>query len=514
MTPRGTALWAGPQSGDAGSMRRWVIAALTCALVSGCIIDRGAIGGSPDAYAAPGMDAASPDANEDAWLDPAIDAFEEPPDAWAPDAWGADAWALDAWTPPVPDAWAPSMPDAVTPDAFTPMCTGPRCEGNALVQCDGARTPCVVCGTTAGLTTPHCLALVPSNIPAGFTFPAVALATDIVVRAELTWNTSSCDRDRMPVGDGTMRADMMMFSHPDQPGPAGEVCVFAARSFTFEGAANVHVIGTRPLILLASDRIEVAAGAIVSVASVNTAAPVGCTLLRTGAAAGTGGNLGLDGRTNDSGGGGGGFCGAGGVGGDGGSAAGGGPGGATPSAMMVPLVGGASGGAGAGGSGNFGGPGGGAIQLSAPTVSVHGTLQAFGAGGGGGGAMHAGGAGGSGGGVHIEALFLDVLGGAIDVRGGAGGGGGCSGAGQCGLQDAAPANMRGGAADDACAGDGGNGAAMAAIDGEAGGSADFNGGGGGGGAGCVVVRQYLAGGTVTTFPAGSAVLHSAAPSVR
>ncbi len=82
------------------------------------------------------------DADLDAPADPdaGMDAFVEPPDAWAPDAfvppfvdapfpdafmfpdaWAPDAFSNDAFTPF--DTWAPDAftPDAFTPDAFTPM---------------------------------------------------------------------------------------------------------------------------------------------------------------------------------------------------------------------------------------------------------------------------------------------------------------------------------------------------------------------------------------------------------
>ena len=475
---------------------------------SGCLIDRSALGaddagGGLDAYVDPSVDAAldaarAPDASLDAWLDPSLDAFSpdafvEPPDAYVPP--GVDAFSPDVFTPP--DAFVP---------ADASMC--PRCAGDDLIGCDGTTTRCGLC--EGGPMDAHCVELQPSNVAAPFTFNAMALATDVVVSSEVTWNTTNCDRAHMPVDGGMV--DMMLLSHPDQPGAAGEVCVFAANSFAFNTGADVHVIGSRPLVLLARERIEIAGGAVISVASANTP-PTDCTIDRVGAGSGTGGNVGVAGGGNDGGGGGGGFFGLGGAGGDGGGTGGGGGAGAAPSAMtLVPLVGGANGGVGHGGAGGFAGPGGGALQLSASRVTIHGVIEAFGAGGGGGGAMNAGGGGGSGGGVHIEALVLDASGGAIDVRGGGGGGGGCGGRGECGLQNLAPAAMSGGAANNTCAGDGGAGAGAGSVDGDVGGTASNNGGGGGGGAGAVVVRQHISRAFVTTYPAG--VVSSPAPSIR
>ncbi|MFO0714659.1 MAG: hypothetical protein U0353_32760 [Sandaracinus sp.] len=494
-------------------MRRLALAPLVLALPSaasvtlgGCLVDRTALDGrdggtnDPDVYVAPGTDAdldapARPDATSDAWLDPTFDAWQ--PDAWAPDAWvpGPDAWTGG-------DAWAP---DAFSPDAAA-MCTEPHCEGDELVACDGTRTRCGLCETGPA----RCVELVPSNVPTGFVFNATALATDIAVSGTVTWNTGNCDSAHIAVDSGG--APMMLLSHPDQPGSAGEVCLFAANSFTFTAGANVQVIGTRPLVLLARDRIELATGAVLSAASPNT--PGGnCALDRTGAGSGTGGNVGADGTGNDGGGGGGGFFGLGGDGGDGGGTGGGGGAGSAPSSMtLVPLVGGADGGSGHGGTGGFAGPGGGAIQLSAPRITLHGVVEAFGGGGGGGSAMNAGGGGGSGGGVHVEALVLDAAGGAIDVRGGAGGGGGCSGRGQCGGQNPAPDAMSGGPANGTCAGNGGAGAGDGSVSGDPGETASSNGGGGGGGAGAVVVRQYRSSAPVTTYPDG--VLSSATVTTR
>jgi len=152
---------------------------LLSGFVGGCIIDRSALTGG-DAHVEPGIDAAvdPPDA-------PAVDAHGA--DAWGPDAWAADAptsdAGVDAWTPDAwgADAWAP---DAWAPDAWAPdagACAGPRCEGNVLVECSPARmTTCDACGTSPGMMTPHCLALVPSNTPPGYAVPTDPSAVEVV----------------------------------------------------------------------------------------------------------------------------------------------------------------------------------------------------------------------------------------------------------------------------------------------------------------------------------------------
>lgn len=493
---------------------------LFAASLAGCLIDRGAIGGGgEDAAIDPSIDARvvidaapEPDANLDAWLDPTIDAFRpdafmEPPDAWAPDAWTAD----DAWAPT--DAWR--APDAWAPDAA--VCT-PRCEGNVLVGCDGTRTTCVACGSSTSLDAPHCLTLVPSNTGS---VDLMARADDVNITSVVEWNTTDCD-------SGGLSGVAREIAHEIRL-EGVDLCVVLTRSFTVSG--ELRATGDRALVIVASERIEITASGILTVASHNDESTLTCSRRPGGAGARTGGaGVGGNGVAGDhdyipdSGGGGGGHCGLGGSGGDGGGGAvGGGGGGIVGPDDMVPLQGGSAGGNGNGRVGE-GGRGGGAVQLSAPRVIVNGRILAHGAGGlggdneTGGRRQAAGGGGGSGGAIHLEALELTLAGGSmLDLRGGGGGAGACwngsAQIGHCGVASTAPAATSGTAASCAGVGAGGDGASLSSANGEAGDDA-YEGHGGGGGAGCALLRSYLGTPSAVTAPNVGSILSRMPPNVR
>jgi hypothetical protein len=503
--------------GDAETMRP--LHALSLGLLaltsSGCLIDRSDIGGSDagagdlDAYLDPAIDASldaarPPDANLDAWLDPSLDAwapdaFVPPPDAWAPDAFGADAWAPDAWGP----------------DAFS--CT-PRCDGATLVACDGARTPCVACGTSDAIAEPHCLELVPSNTGS---VDLAGRADDVNLTSVVTWDTTACD-------SGGLSGIAREIGH-EITIEGVDTCVVTTNRFTLSG--ELRVIGSRSLVIVARDRIEIAASGILSVASNNDESSVTCTRGAAGAGSrasgdgvGAAGARGSDTYAPDSGGGGGGFCGVGGGGGDGEGGAVGGDGGAASGAGdLIPLIGGVAGGNGSGRVGE-GGAGGGAVELSAPRVSVLGRILAHGAGGLGGGIepggrlQGAGGGGGSGGAILLEGLEV-TLGPAsmLDLRGGGGGAAACwngssDEAGHCAVATTAPAATEGTGA--SCGGGrGGTGGSGGNADGTAG-DMDYDGHGGGGGAGCLLVRSHVGSPTPVTAPSASSIVSRMAPVVR
>ncbi len=508
---------------------------VSSASIAGCVIDRSPLGDDPadsggiDAFSDPRVDASldapldtprPADANTDAWMDPSIDAwapdaFVELPDAWAPDAFvvGADAWAPDA----PPDAFVP-------PDACMP-----RCDGDTLVTCDGARTGCAACGTSAVDATPHCLAIVPSNTRVGHVVPVAAM--DAVIDGTVSWDTSSCNRGAMRVGDGSRQLDASQFDVFMPPGGVS-VCIFSAPRFELTAGARVTVRGSRPLVLVARDSIVIRPGAVLSVGSANDETTRACALSSAGAGARTGtldsaGDPGVTGTGTynpDSGGGGGGFCGAGGRGGNGdGGVLGGAAGLRIDHVGLVPLLGGSPGGNGSGRVGE-GGHGGGAVQLSASTILIDGEIVARGGGGLGGGVesggrlQGAGGGGGSGGAIHLEALTLTIgITSMLDVRGGGGGGAACwdgsaAQIGHCAAATVAPTATDGGS--DGCDSNSGGGGASGSVRDGADGDDAYDGNGGGGGSGCIVLRSRVAPPTSISAPSASGVVTNLTPTVR
>jgi hypothetical protein len=325
------------------------------------------------------------------------------------------------------------------------------------------------------------------------------------------WDTSRCRRDDLRIGSRQF--------HDSQVGAATvggvEVCIVGARRFAFDPGTRLYVRGDLPLVLVAAESFVLPSGAIVDVSSFNDPRDCSRTVQVGPGARAAGPGVGGDGRAataefGDGGAGGGGFCGLGGPGGTG-NLVSGAAGGARAASALVPLVGGFRGGRGSPDrEGGAGGAGGGALQISAPRLTLEGTIDARGQSGRGGAPTGSGGGGGSGGGVHLETLVLDASGGLIDVRGGGGGGGADRDrAAQCGGLEAPPDPQSGGEG----ASRGGDGAAGSSVDGQAGDNG-FNGGGGGGGAGCVVIRQSGAAEGPDTAPSADGVLATLPPEVR
>ena len=278
----------------------------------------------------------------------------------------------------------------------------------------------------------------------------------------------------------------------------GDFCVIAATTITLQTA--LRAIGTRPLVLLASDSITTTA--IIDVAShrVNGTDEIGAggdsLLCSAGTAPAT-----LSGTSG--GGAGGSFTGGGGNGGAGATLSGSAPGGAGglpggANIIVSELRGGCPGQQGAGSSTDAGarGHGGGAIFLLAgSSITVQQTINASGEGGGGGIAnVSGGGGGGSGGLIGFDAPTIAVTG-VITANGGGGGEGDGNTPGSPGNETTTESAATGGTGA-INGGNGGNGSSGAAAGpgsvgatGTLGGGFRGGGGGGGGGAGYVVAPQ-------------------------
>jgi hypothetical protein len=262
-------------------------------------------------------------------------------------------------------------------------------------------------------------------------------------------------------------------------------CVLAANTITIN--APLRATGTKPLVLLAVDSINVA----------NTI-DVGSHRMGATDSSGAGADPTGSGRCNagippsavggtSGGGGGGSFIGSGGNGANGGGGNGGAHGSVTP--LGTVLRGGCPGQNGAGLTPGKGGHGGGAVFLIAGnSITVGGMILAGGEGGEAGtGPGDGGGGGGTGGLIGFDAMSITVTG--TLIANGGGGGGGASGSGT----DGGP----GGDADSTSAAPGGNGGGTSGGNGGAGsagpaggsgvipGDATGGGGGGGGGAGLI-----------------------------
>jgi len=219
-----------------------------------------------------------------------------------------------------------------------------------------------------------------------------------------------------------------------QVAPGGsQVAVLHVRSLKVSAGANITVSGMFPLIVVASESIDIA-GTLDASAHGTLAGPGG---RGPGGGPGAGARGGHAIATTDTGGGGGGFGEVGGAGGDITGCAGphvGGVGGPiNGDGALTVLVGGSGGGAGESGAcnDNPGGAGGGAIQLTSWTNIVIESTGVISAGGGGGqGGIdcgssdgNSGAGGGSGGAIVLQASNVDNYG-VVAANGGGGGGGG------------------------------------------------------------------------------------------
>ncbi len=262
-------------------------------------------------------------------------------------------------------------------------------------------------------------------------------------------------------------------------------CVIAAKTVTINLAGRWNVTGARPLIVIATNQLDVA-GTIDAASHLGGVSGPG-----TDAAACIPGGL----PNGDEGGPGGSFGTIGGAGGGVGLAPTVPPAPATP--IPLTLRGGCPGRAGSGGNAGTFGRGGGAVYLIADALSITGTVNASGAGGRGAGLSAGGGGGGSGGMIVLDAPAITIGNGArIFANGGGGGeGGGGANGGHDGADSSAPATVGLGGGDNAGGGgDGGDGAANG-TPAEKGNNEDDSGGGGGGGAGVIRVfpSQQLGG---------------------
>ncbi|MGC4091254.1 MAG: hypothetical protein QM756_25930 [Polyangiaceae bacterium] len=247
------------------------------------------------------------------------------------------------------------------------------------------------------------IAFVPSNVPV----PQAAGLGDVT----LTGADCVIDTD-----DGTidcLRTSPSPFVYQAvEQDEGGRLGVFAARSFNIEQSAQVRVMGSLPLVLVALTQIDVLGG-LDATAKNTMANGGGFTQTASGKGGGPGGGTLL---LNYDAAGGGAFCGKG---GDGGVAAVTDPAsrGGTPfgTPELVPLFGGASGGGGV--NEVIGGAGGGAIELVAGTSIRVGITGVINVGGGGGRAN--GGAAGSGGAILLEAPQVTVNG-TLSANGGGG----------------------------------------------------------------------------------------------
>lgn len=263
-----------------------------------------------------------------------------------------------------------------------------------------------------------------------------------------------------------------------------EVCVLFVEQV--ELGSTLRASGSRPLVIVATTSITVSTGGRVDVSS---------------SAAGIGANgdqkcdpaqsKGADGRLM--------FGGGGGAGGSSASAGGAGAtgnntvfAGGQPAATIAPMTirGGCPGGAGGGGSlvGPRGGSGGGAVYLIAgDSITIAGTIAAYGGGGIGGGIWAGGGGGGAGGFVGLDARRVELAASAR-IRVGGGGGGEAGGSSSMGATGAGGATGLGGFGQ-TNGGDGGAADPMGGVgrSGLVGMAPDYAGGGGGGGGGFVRV---------------------------
>ncbi len=265
----------------------------------------------------------------------------------------------------------------------------------------------------------------------------------------------------------------------------GDACVVSGTQITVTD--TLRVTGARPLVLVATQTILVD----VLDASSTRAGVTGPGAIGAPCATST---PGATSTLRGGGGGGGSFATKGGDGGDGDG--GNATHGLAGNVVMTPyarLRGGCAGGAGGTGAAGTTGPGaagGGAVYLTAPTITITGGINLSGAGGGGGTASRAGGGGGGSGGMLVlDAMTLTVSG-KIAANGGGGGGGADNSTNGSLGNDPSLANpstiAAGGNGGGGAGGNGGSGAAGGTLTGVT--AAQANDGAGGGGGGLGVLR--------------------------
>jgi hypothetical protein len=258
-----------------------------------------------------------------------------------------------------------------------------------------------------------------------------------------------------------------------------ELCVLFASNISL--GETFVAIGSRPLVLVATDTITVAHLLDVSStregrvgAGAQSSCDGGAGTAFTGGSGGAGGSFGFIGAAGrDT------------------AVEGGKP---RRPTELADVRGGCAGGAGGSmTSAVAGGDGGGAVYLIAANkidVTTEGEIAAGGAGGAGGGLGNGGGGGGAGGLIALDAPTMTIAGSVFARGGGGGGGGGAVGNAVAGEPGADPSTATGQTRGGAGAGGGGTGGdgcgtTVGGIPGTPGG-----GGGGGGGGGCGIVRIY------------------------
>jgi hypothetical protein len=332
-----------------------------------------------------------------------------------------------------------------------------------------------------------------STAIAASNLPASSLSAGGVGALELTRSDCVIDTEAGDISCD-VPASAYHYQAVDQTSGGDRVGVFIAKSVRIAASASVTVKGALPLVLVASDTIEIF-GELSAAGLHDNAVAGGSTTTSTGKGGGPGGGGPL---LSYNAGGGGSFCGKGGT-GNAITAGMSGVGGATyGTPELVPLLGGSAGGCGSQFGG--GGAGGGAIQLvagKAITIATTGTLHAGGGGGGGGGNNGCGG--GSGGALLIEAPSVTIEG-LLAVNGGGGNVYTGGPAGQDG-QPSVTAAMGG----SATAGQGSAGTQIDGQDGSSSSGSNNSSGGGGGGAGRIRINTKTGSATLkgTLSPAAT-----------
>lgn len=339
-----------------------------------------------------------------------------------------------------------------------------------------------------------------AHVPSAAEFAGTA---NIVIDADITINTTTLTYDGASAPAGTT------FDASPHSGIGPELAIWHVRSLTVKAGRAVRIVGTRPMVIIASGQVTI--NGLLDAGARRQNAGAGGTNQATG---GTGEHKG---SLRDGGGGGGGHATSGGSGGDAtcsvncgdgqGTASGGMAGGTYGDAAVSVLYGGSVGGFSSPNcASDPAGAGGGALQIYSGTsivISASGAIQAGGGGGGGGracvGNPGSASGGGSGGTVFLQAR--DIVHAGIIAANGGGGGSGASDETGTDLPGNAGENGRlgstaavGGASVGTHSGAGGAGGVDTA--GGNGGSDftnDGNGGGGGGGAGRVAFVHATSG---------------------
>ncbi len=418
--------------------------------------------------------------------------------------------------------------DASTEDMASPdlagLCaaggptSGCSVDGESLLTCQGTMPVATKCDDGCSPQgTPHCKRLDPGGVvdPSDYELPGLG---DVMITDDAVFNT---DTGAITAG-GIDRAGGVGvqggigFRSAAQVG-GSPVGIFSFKSLLVSTNGAIRIVGSKPLVLVASGDITVngvidGQGQCSSTVGVGGGGAGGAPKAGNGGAGGGvgGGGAGLVVVPGGGGGGGGGFGDVGGAGaGTSTNANAGGAAGPLFGDFTVsdPVLSGGGGGGAGGGvvAGGAGGSGGGAVQIATnANVRIGGSavLQVGGChgnrstGGGGGG-------GGAGGLVFIEARTIDLSSGAtLAANGGAGAGGnGSDGDDGSPDEDAAQGGSAGGNGSDG--GDGGHTGSLFGRPGQTPGNSDTTGGGGGGAVGRIALKSksgMVATGGVTLSP--------------